>query len=101
MKHLLISLSLVLGIMFVAPTPVAHAWSWGSFWAKVRAKRAEKASTRSAKARNWSWSQSDKGRSGGNSTPELDPGAAGGAMVLLLGGVAYVMSRRREEEDAA
>jgi len=29
--------------------------------------------------------------------PELDPGAAGSAMVLLLGGVAYIASRRREE----
>jgi len=28
--------------------------------------------------------------------PELDPGVAGGALVLLLGGVAYLASRRRD-----
>jgi len=32
--------------------------------------------------------------------PELDPSAAGSAMVLLLGGVAYMASRRREEDVA-
>lgn len=30
--------------------------------------------------------------------PELDPSAAGGAIVLLLGGVAYIASRRREAD---
>jgi len=37
------------------------------------------------------------GHSSGFAVPELDPSAAGGAMVLLLGGVAYFTSRRREE----
>ena len=32
--------------------------------------------------------------------PELDPTAAGSAIVLLLGGVAYLASRRREGERA-
>ena len=36
--------------------------------------------------------------SSGCSVPELDPTAAGGAMVLLLGGVAYMASRRRKDD---
>jgi hypothetical protein len=37
---------------------------------------------------------------GGTSVPELDAGAAGGAMILLIGGVAYIVSRRREQAPA-
>lgn len=40
-------------------------------------------------------SQTSARHGGAHGVPELDPGAAGGAMVLLLGGVAYLASRRR------
>ena len=44
------------------------------------------------------WSTtSPTSHTGGFAAPELDPGAAGSAMVLLLGGAAYFTSRRREE----
>lgn len=43
---------------------------------------------------------SDSGSSGGGgrSVPELDPTAAGAAIVLMLGGVAYIASRRRKND---
>jgi hypothetical protein len=45
-----------------------------------------------------SWTQvRSPGHASGFAAPELDPGAAGSAMVLLLGGLAYFASRRREE----
>jgi hypothetical protein len=45
-------------------------------------------------------SDSDSGSSGGSgrSVPELDPTAAGAAIVLMLGGVAYIASRRRKND---
>jgi hypothetical protein len=44
------------------------------------------------------WTQMRRpGPASGFAAPELDPGAAGSAMVLLLGGLAYFASRRREE----
>ena len=98
MKHLLVGLSLVLGVMFITPTPVAHAWSWSSFFG---GKSSKDRGSKRYKVRNYkkSW-DAPSVRRGGRSVPELDPSAAGGALVLLLGGVAYVMSRR-EEDDAA
>ncbi|MEM8607263.1 MAG: hypothetical protein AAGF92_09160 [Myxococcota bacterium] len=90
MKHLLVSLALVLGVMFVTPTPTAHAWSWSSLfsWGKKKANNKAK-----------KWESYKKGNGGGRSVPELDPSVAGSSLVLLVGGVAYVMSRRREDED--
>ena len=41
---------------------------------------------------------SDSGGTKGGSVPELDPTAAGAAIVLLLGGVAYIASRRRKDD---
>jgi len=80
MKNFVFVLSLVVGAWMLSPTPVAQA-SWWSFW---------------------SWGGGDSGHrdsdGGGHAVPELDPSAAGGAMVLLLGGVAYIASRRREED---
>ena len=32
---------------------------------------------------------------GGNSVPELDPSAAGGALILLIGGTLVLLERRR------
>lgn len=40
---------------------------------------------------------SDKG-GGDRAVPELDPTAAGAAIVLMLGGVAYIASRRRKSD---
>jgi hypothetical protein len=78
MKRLLVSLSIVIGAWMLSPTPEADAMS----------------SDRWARGHNHHASQS------GHGVPELDPSAAGSALVLLLGGVAYVTSRRREEDLA-
>jgi hypothetical protein len=77
MKNFAVVLSLVIGAWVLGPTPEAHAWSWGS----------------------WGGGDYHHGGDGdGHSVPELDPSAAGGAMVLLLGGVAYIASRRRKDD---
>jgi hypothetical protein len=74
MKRLLLGLSIVLGAWMLSPTPEADAM--GSHkWAKRHNHHQSRAGV-----------------------PELDPSAAGSAMVLLLGGVAYIASRRREED---
>jgi hypothetical protein len=81
MKRLMIVLSLVVGAWMLSPTPEAQAWSW-----------------------SWSRSGGDcenpTYQKGGTAVPELDPSAAGSAMVLLLGGMALIASRRREEDVA-
>ena len=100
MKHWIIGVSLVLGVFFIAPTPVAHAWSWGSIFGKRSQNSQGRHHRRAARKTNgWSYGKSFHRRSSASAVPELDPGAAGSAVVLLLGGVAYVMSRRREQED--
>ena len=78
MKRLLMSLSIVIGAWMLSPTPDADAMG----------------SHKWAKRHNHHESQSRAG------VPELDPSAAGSALVLLLGGVAYVTSRRREDDLA-
>jgi len=82
LKRLLIGLSLTACVLLLAPVPEAEASSWS--W------------------RNWFGSNDHQVRrhhhSNGFGVPELDPSAAGGAMILLLGGVAYIASRRREED---
>lgn len=93
MKHWLVGLSLIVGVMFITPAPVAHAWSWSSFIAKLTGKSEAK-----KQEGRYQWASRSASSS---SVPELDPSAAGSALVLLLGGVAYVMSRRREEDDLA
>jgi len=77
MKPLIGVLWIVMGVWVLSPTPEADA--------APSARGAE---------RGWG----HQGRPFG--APELDPGAAGSAMVLLLGGVAYIASRRREEGPA-
>ncbi|MFZ1865392.1 MAG: hypothetical protein WAU39_14295 [Polyangiales bacterium] len=108
MKRLIVVLSLVAGLSLVAPAADANAssgiessWSWTS---------------RSVGGWSWSWSsiiswlrQTFGSTSSGETTPsgngsavpELDPSAAGSALVLLIGGAAYLTSRRREEEEQA
>ena len=79
MKHLLLGLSIVIGAWMLSPTPEADAM--GSHrWASGHARH-----------------QNSRSRAG---VPELDPSAAGSALVLLLGGVAYLASRRRDEDLA-
>jgi len=87
MKHLLVGLSLVLGVFFISPVPVAHAWSWSSFFDGHGEHNHDGDSHFSSSGNH------------GGSVPELDPSAAGSAIVLLLGGVAYVLSRRRDDKD--
>ena len=88
LKRLMLGLSLAAGLMLLAPAPHADA-SNGPWWKK------------------WSMPKKDrpygtpKGPDARSSVPELDPGAAGGALVLLVGGVAYIVSRRREDEELA
>jgi len=80
MKRFIFVLSLVVGVWMLSPTLEGETSSW---------------STSTAKAKN---DKVKKPKRGGFHTPELDPSAAGGAMVLLLGGVAYIASRRRKED---
>ena len=87
MRRLLLALSLVIGVWMLSPTPQAEAEGRG--WHKAR--QSQKRQTR--QSRHWR-------QKGGHAVPELDPSAAGGAIVLLLGGVAYLASRRREEDLA-
>jgi len=84
MKRLIIMLSLVVGAWALSPTLDLQTSSW---------------STSTAHAKNDKVKKPKTAKDGKVSTPELDPGAAGAAMVLLLGGVAYIASRRREEDQ--
>jgi len=86
MKRLLLALSLVICAWMLSPTPQAEAEGRRG-WQKARQTQQRQMRHRRHK--------------GGRAVPELDPGAAGAAIVLLLGGVAYIASRRREEEGAA
>ena len=82
MKRLLLGLSIVIGAWMLSPTPEADAMS----------------SDKLARGHNHhAGHQNSQSRAG---VPELDPSAAGSALVLLLGGVAYVTSRRREDDLA-
>jgi hypothetical protein len=80
MKRLLLGLSLVIGIWSLSPTSEADARGW---------------SRHGHHAHSWT-----RHHRRGFAAPELDPNAAGSAMVLLLGGVAYIASRRRDNELA-
>jgi len=107
MKHWIVGLSLVLAFFFIAPIPVAHAWSWSSFFGKSSQSRGNHGKSmqsrgnhgKSMHSKRWNYGKSYRGSH--SDVPELDPGTAGSAVVLLLGGVAYVLSRRREQEDVA
>ncbi|MGB5368033.1 MAG: hypothetical protein WBM75_18690 [Polyangiales bacterium] len=72
-------------------SPAAHAQASSGFWSRFQ---------------SW-WDQvvahyhAKQGDEGGRAVPELDPGAAGSALLLVVGGVAYIASRRREDEEVA
>ncbi len=85
MKRLLLALSIVVGAWVLSPTPEAEAEGRRG-WHKARQTQQRQMRHRRHKR--------------GHAVPELDPGAAGAAIVLLLGGVAYIASRRREEDVA-
>jgi hypothetical protein len=70
-------------------SPTAHAQASSGWWSRVQSWWERIVQQYRAKQ--------DAGDA--RAVPELDPDAAGGALVLLVGGVAYIVSRRREEED--
>lgn len=82
LKRFTLGLMLTAGLLLLAPAPEAEA-SWG--WHKRKQRRHW--------VRKW--------RERRASVPELDPGAAGSAMILVLGGIAYVVSRKRDEDELA
>ena len=86
MKRLLVVLSLAFGILLVAPAPEASAWGG---WSSSSNSRQHHARRHHHDRRS--------GTSSRRGVPELDPGAAGSALVLLFGGIAYIASRRRED----
>ena len=98
LKRFMLGLMLAAGLLLLAPAPQADASDWGWHSSEIR--------HRHSRWRWWSWwswwSGGGDKDGGGNSkpVPELDPGAAGSAMVLLIGGVAYIASRRRNDDDA-
>lgn len=103
LKRFLLGLSLAIGVLLLAPAPKADAegsrgWHHGKRTRThhVRHHHHRKSKGFGAANRN-GFGAADRG---GFSTPELDPSAAGGAVILLLGGVAYIASRRREEDLA-
>lgn len=85
MSRLLLGLSIVIGAWMLSPTPEADARGWS------KSRRGHSQHVERHRHR---------GHRTGHSVPELDPSAAGGAMLLLVGGVAYMISRRREEDLA-
>ena len=89
MKNFVLVLSLVLGSWVLSPTPVAQASWFSNWWNSGGSSKVEKAKKRF---------KVKTSKANGRAVPELDPSAAGGAIVLLLGGVAYIASRRREED---
>ena len=95
LKRISLILSLAATLFVMAPVSQADA-SWSSWWSRWQSQRQE----RLERYRSW-WSCKSSGEWSSHSVPELDPSAAGSAIVLLIGGVAYIASRRREEEDAA
>ena len=95
MKRLVLVLSVVVGAWMFSPTPEAQAWGWSG--SKQGHRQSKGGKHRAAKQQKGK-SATGKGVAGGSTVPELDPGAAGSAIVLLLGGTAWIASRRRDEE---
>jgi hypothetical protein len=100
MKKFAVVLSVVIGAWISSPTPEAQAWSFSNW-----SSGGQRGDSGHSGHRGRSGHSGHSGRSGHSghrggkaSVPELDPSAAGGAMILLLGGVAYISSRRREDD---
>jgi len=84
MKRSFLMLSVLMGAWLLSPTPQADARGWHN-------------------ARHGGHQHGGRhhgGHQGGFAVPELDPGAAGSAIVLLLGGMALITSRRRQKDLA-
>jgi hypothetical protein len=90
MKKFAIVLSVVVGVWVLSPTPQAHASWWGDLISWFTGHQSKDRGDRASKYKDHKKHKA--------SVPELDPSAAGGAMILLLGGAAYIVSRRRERE---
>jgi hypothetical protein len=98
-------LSVVVGAWLLSPTPEAEAWSWSSW--KQDSSHHQSKGGKHHQSKGGKHHQSKGGKhhqsKGGKHhevVPELDPSAAGSAMVLLLGGMAWIVSHRRNEEFA-
>jgi hypothetical protein len=71
-------------------SPAAHAQASSGWWSRIQ---------------SW-WERivteyrEERSDGGATAVPELDPSAAGSALLLVVGGVAYIASRRRKDEDA-
>ena len=89
MKRLLLGLSIVIGAWMLSPTPAAQAW-----------RRSNNGNHGSQGNHGNHGNHGNNGHTSKAGVPELDPSAAGSAIVLLLGGMAYIASRRREEDVA-
>jgi hypothetical protein len=87
LKRLLLVLSLAIGALLLSPAPEADA----SGWSRHNNHKTYK---------SHHYKKYKKGHPKSHAVPELDPSAAGSAMVLLLGGVAIIASRRRQEDIA-
>ena len=103
-KRVVAALALAAGLMILTPPAQAQAdsgwWSRWNPWRKPRSSfikqnRSQKTPTAIAARQTTPASKP----SSATSVPELDPNAAGSALVLLIGGVAYIAARRREGQD--
>ncbi len=95
MKKFAVMLSLVVGVWVLSPTPQAHASWWGDFVSYFTGGHSDNGNHKASKYKKFK--KHKKAKNHKAAVPELDPSAAGGAIVLMLGGVAYLASRRREE----
>jgi hypothetical protein len=84
MKRSFLMLSVLMGVWLLSPTPQADARGWHN----------ERHGGHHHGGRHHG------GHQGGFAVPELDPSAAGSAIVLLLGGMALISSRRRQKDLA-
>jgi hypothetical protein len=87
LKKALTIVTLAASLMVLSP--VAHAQASSGWLSRIRTWWQNLVAEYQAK------------QTSGHAVPELDPSAAGSAVVLLVGGVAYIASRRREEEEDA
>lgn len=95
MKKFAVVLSVVVSVWILSPTPQAHASWWGDFVSWISGGQKHHQSHWASKYKKL---KKQKTKTPKTAVPELDPSAAGGAIVLMLGGVAYIASRRREED---